>query len=728
LFSPILLINKYEGFIYFEALNKKEEMKMSEQSVTFEMHGGRQVTISTGKLAKLANGSCTVRMEDTIVFSAACSGSARDGADFFPLQVDYREKFSAAGMFPGGYIKREGRPSDKEILICRMADRPIRPLFPKGYFNEVQIQSMLLSCDQVNEPDVLSILGASVALCLSSLPFAGPIGALRVGLIDGEFIANPTNDEMAKSSLDLVYAGLIDKVIMVEGDSEEISEETLRDAFIFANEQVKIQVKAQLELAEKAGKAKVEPKLVLVSEEMKKALAKACEGKLDACFISGKEERSAALKTVHHEAYEELKEPFEEELGIHDYSFKMHMAFDELVQKTVRGAILNDGKRADGRALDQLRPLTAEVGVLPRTHGTGLFSRGETQGLVITTLGSSRDVKKNDSITTKEKTIISKFYLHYNFPNYSVGETGRIMGPGRREIGHGKLAERSVAKIIPTDSPYTIRCVSEIMGSNGSTSMASICGSSLALMDAGVPVKGHVAGISCGLVREGDKAVLLTDILGSEDHFGDMDFKVAGTSAGITGFQLDLKIDGISIDLIYEAMLRNKTSRADILKVMNDCISAPRKEMSPYAPRIETIQINPEKIGALIGPGGKVIKAICESTGAEIDIDDNGTVSIFAASLDAMKSAVNEVESVTGEAEIGKIYRGTVKSVKDFGCFVEFMPGQEGLVHISELANYRVNQVGDICKEGDKMSVKVIGIDNRGKVRLSRKEALADLD
>ena len=701
---------------------------MSEQNVTFEMHGGRQVTLSTGKLAKLANGSCTVRTEDTIVFTAACSGAGRDGTDFFPLQVDYREKFSAAGMFPGGYIKREGRPSDKEILICRMADRPIRPLFPKGYFNEVQIQSILLSCDQVNEPDVLSILGASVALCLSNLPFAGPIGALRVGLIDGNFIANPTNDEMAKSSLDLVYAGLVDKVIMVEGDSEEISEETLRDAFVFANEQVKIQVKAQLELVEKAGKAKVEPKLTLVSEEMKAALAKVCEGKLDACFIIGKEDRSAALKAVHHEAYEALKEEFEEELGIHGYSFKMHIAFDEIVQKTVRNAILNDGKRADGRAVDQLRPLTAEVGVLPRTHGTGLFSRGETQGLVITTLGSSRDVKKNDSITTKEKTIIEKFYLHYNFPNYSVGETGRIMGPGRREIGHGKLAERSVAKIIPADCPYTIRCVSEIMGSNGSTSMASICGSSLALMDAGVPVKGHVAGISCGLVKEGDKSVLITDILGSEDHFGDMDFKVAGTSTGITGFQLDLKIDGISLELIYEAMLRNKTARTDILKVMNDCISAPREEMSPYAPRIEKIQINPEKIGALIGPGGKVIKAICESTGAEIDIDDNGTVSIFAASLESMKNAVTEVESVTGEAEIGKIYRGTVKSVKDFGCFVEFMTGQEGLVHISELANYRVNQVSDICKEGDKMSVKVIGIDNRGKVRLSRKEALADLD
>ena len=701
---------------------------MSEQSVTFEMHGGRKVTISTGKLAKLANGSCTVRMGDTIVFSAACSGNAREGTDFFPLQVDYREKFSAAGMFPGGYIKREGRPSDKEILICRMADRPIRPLFPKGFFNEVQVQSMLLSCDLVNEPDVLSILGSSVALCLSDLPFEGPIGALRVGLVDGEFIANPTTDEMKESSLDLVYAGLADKAIMVEGDAKEVSEETLRDAFAFANEQVKIQIQAQNELAEKAGKAKITPELVVVPEEMKKALAEVCEGKLDACFIPGKEARAEALKAVHHEAYEALKEQFEEENGSFEYSFMMHLAFDELVQKTVRGAILNEGKRSDGRALDELRPLTAEVAVLPRTHGTGLFSRGETQGLIVTTLGSSKDIRKNDSITTKDRVIESKFYLHYNFPNYSVGEVGRISGPGRREIGHGNLAERSLAQIIPEDYPYTIRCVSEIMGSNGSTSMASICGGSLSLMDAGVPIREHVAGISCGLVKEGDRAVLLTDILGSEDHFGDMDFKVAGTTVGITGFQLDLKIAGISIDLMYEAMLRNKAARAQILDVMNECISAPREEMSPYAPRIKVIKINPEKIGALIGPGGKVIKGICEATGAEIDINDDGTVSIFAANLDAMEDALMEVEAITGEAEIGKIYRGIVKSVKDFGCFVEFMPGQEGLVHISELANYRVNKVSDICKEGDKMSVKVVGVDNRGKVRLSRKEALAELD
>ncbi|HJO93790.1 MAG TPA: polyribonucleotide nucleotidyltransferase [Victivallales bacterium] len=702
---------------------------MSEKSITFEMAGNRSITLSTGKLAKLANGSCTVRAGDTIVFTAACSGSARENTDFFPLQVDYREKYSAAGKFPGGYIKREGRPSDKEILVCRMADRPIRPLFPKGFFNEVQVQSLLLSADRINEPDVLSILGASVALTLSDLPFAGPIGALRVGMVDGEFIANPTTEEMEKSTLELIYVGLADKIIMIEGDAKELDEETMKKAFVFANEQVKIQIQAQLDLAKEAGKEKANYDLVLVPEEMEKAVNSFCKGKLDeACFISGKEERNNALKGVYTELSETLSTEFVEKLGENDFKFKLNMAFDEIVQKTVRLAILNENKRADGRKTDELRPLSAEVSVLPRTHGTGLFARGETQGLIVTTLGSSKDAQIHDSITSNKDHIEKKFYLHYNFPNYSVGETGRIMGPGRREIGHGNLAERSLAQIVPADYPYTIRCVSEIMGSNGSTSMASICGGSLSLMDAGVPIKEHVAGISCGLVKEGEKTVLLTDILGSEDHFGDMDFKVAGTSKGITGFQLDLKISGVSIDLMCDAMQRNKDARAQILNVMNECISEPREEMSPYAPRIKVVKINSEKIGALIGPGGKVIKGICEATGANIDIEDDGSVTIFASDKKAMDAATEEVQKVTAEAEIGKIYRGVVKSVKDFGCFVEFLPGQEGLVHISELADYRVDKVTDICKEGDKMSVKIVDKDKRGKIRLSRKAALAELE
>jgi polyribonucleotide nucleotidyltransferase len=701
---------------------------MTEKSVSFEIAKGREITISTGKLAGLASGSCTVRMGDTIVFTAACSGPARKGTDFFPLQVDYREKFSASGLFPGGYIKREGRPSDKEILICRMADRPIRPLFPKGFFDEVQVQSILLSCDMENEADVLSMLGASVALCLSDLPFQGPIGAVRVGLVDGEFIVNPTNDEMKKSSLELIYAGLADKVIMIEGDADELSEEQLKEALVVANEAVKKQIDAQNELVAKAGKTKIAPTLNLVPADLEADVDAFCAGKIDeAAFIPEKEARGNALSKIYDKMYETLAPKYEDKLEAEDLTFKMKIAYDEKIQKTVRLAILNE-KRSDGRRTDELRPLSAEVGYLPRTHGSAIFSRGETQGLIITTLGSSKDAQISDSITTKEKNTTKKFYLHYNFPNYSVGETGRITGPGRREIGHGNLAERSLAKVVPADYQYTVRCVSEVMSSNGSTSMASVCGGSLALMDAGVPIKSHVAGISCGLVKEGEETILLTDILGSEDHFGDMDFKVTGTKDGITAFQLDLKIAGVSIDLMYDAMLRNKTARAKILDVMNDCIAEPRAEISQYAPQIQDVKIKSEKIGALIGPGGKVIKEICETTGAEIDIEDNGTVHVFAKDKSSMQDVINMIEGVVGDPEVGKIYRGTVVTVKDFGAFVEFLPGKEGFVHVSELADYRVPNVSDICKVGDKISVKVSGVDGRGRVRLSRKDALAELD
>lgn len=699
-----------------------------EKSITFQMSGGKEITISTGKLANLASGSCTIRQGDTIVISACCSGPAREDSDFFPLQVDYREKYSAAGIFPGGYIKREGRPSDREILACRMADRPIRPLFPDGYFDEVQVQSMLLSTDCVNSPDVLSILGASAALTLSDLPFQGPIGALRVGLVDGNFVANPTIEEMKKSTLELIYAGVANKVIMIEGDAKELDEETLRKAFEFANEQVKIQIAAQLELAKTAGKAKVAPKLVTVPEEITSAVNSFCHGKLeDACFIPGKEERNNALNQVFSELSVKINSDFAGKLEEKSLSFKLKLAFDNIVKKTIREAILTQGRRSDGRNVDDLRPLCAEIGILPRTHGTGLFSRGETQALVITTLGSPKDAQESDSITTGERSALKTFFLHYNFPNYSVGEVGRIAGPGRREIGHGNLAERSLAQIIPENYAYTVRCVSEIMASNGSTSMASICGGSLALMDAGVPIKSHVAGISCGLVKEGERTVLLVDIIGSEDHYGDMDFKVAGTKDGITGFQLDLKIPGISIDLICEAMKKNKAARSKILEVLNNCISEPRKELSAYAPRIQIVKINPEKIGALIGPGGKVIKSICEATGADIDIQDDGTVKVFALNQKSMEDALQEVANYTAEVEVGKTYRGEVKSIKEFGVFVEFLPGQEGLVHVSELADYRVNDPNDICKKGDKMTVKVVGFDSRGKIRLSRKEALAEI-
>ncbi len=699
---------------------------MPETTVTIEIGANKTIVLGTGKLGGLANGQCTTQQGETVVFTAACSGAAKKGQDFFPLQVDYRERFSAAGRFPGGYIKREGRPSDKEILICRMADRPIRPLFPEGFFDEVQVCSLLLAADGINDGDVLSILGASCALCLSDLPFQGPIGALRVGCVDGEFVANPTKEEMEKSTLELVYAGLPDKVIMIEGEAKECSEATLEAAMRFANEIVKKQCAAQIELMEKAGRAKKEPQLHVVPEDMGAALKAAVIEKLEAaCLVPGKEARIAALDELKNAAIEALKGEYEEKYGEEDFMFFLNMGFDKLVQKTIRTAILEKGYRPDGRSVTQLRPLTAEVGVLPVVHGSATFRRGETQALVIATLGGAGDAQETDLITGGVEK--KKFYLHYNFPNYSVGECGRIAGPGRREIGHGNLAERSVKQVVPEDFPYTIRCVSEIMSSNGSTSMASVCGATLALMDAGVPIKSPVVGISCGLVTdESGKELILTDIIGAEDHYGDMDFKVCGTKDGITGFQLDLKLPGISIDTLARAMEQNKAARAEIHQVVLDCIPAPRPQLSPRAPQMEVIHINPDKIGALIGTGGKNIKEITESTGAQVNIEEDGSVSILAANVTVLEEVKRKVQFYTAEAEIGKIYRGVVKTVRDFGAFVEILPGQDGLLHISEMANYRVNQVSDICKEGDVLSVKVIDIDRSGKIRLSRKAALND--
>ena len=694
-----------------------------EQTIVHTLKDGRTMEIGTGKLAGLANGACTVRMGDTIVLVTACGGSARDGADFFPLQVDYREKFSAAGRIPGGYIKREGRPSDNEILVCRMTDRPIRPLFPKGYFNEVQIQALVLSADEENNPDTLAMIGASVALSISSLPFNGPLGSLRVGRIDGQFVANPTRSQMEKSDMEVIYSGLADKAIMIEGDADECSEEDLRDSLVFANEIVKEQIALINELTAKIGKTKDVPVVFTVPEEVLTAITEFCGDKMEeACFIHAKDERYAALGKIKKEMKAALAAKFPEVDGLDRY---ISFAFEQIEEETVRVAMLEKGKRSDGRALDELRPLTAEAGLLPRCHGSGLFSRGETQALVQATFGKKRDAILTDTIVGD---VEKRFYLHYNFPNFSVGEAGRIMGPGRREIGHGNLAERSVAKVIPKDYQYTVRCVSEVMSSNGSTSMASICGATIALMDAGVPIKAPVAGISCGLVTGKDgQNLLVTDILGSEDHYGDMDFKVAGTKDGITGFQLDLKIAGVSLELLYEAMGRNKTSRFKILETITNCISEPRTELSEFAPRIESININPEKIGALIGPGGKHIKEIQAETACNIEVDDTGLVNVFASDTKALERALEMIGSLCAEVEIGKIYRGKVVTVKDFGAFVEVLPGQEGLLHISELADHRVEKVEDICKEGDQVSVKVLDVDDRGKIRLSRRAALKDM-
>ena len=697
---------------------------MEEKKVTIDIGKGKTVEISTGKLANLANGSVIISQGETVLLAAACSAEAKEFSDFLPLQVDYREKYSAAGRFPGGYIKREGRPTEKEILTCRMTDRPVRPLFPDGFYDEIQIQVLLLSSDMSNQPDVLSVLGASAALTLSDLPFQGPIGALRVGFVDGEFVANPTNEEMENSSLDLVYAGLPDKVIMIEGDAKECTEEFLRDAMDFANGVVKKQVSAQIELAKMAGKSKKTPKLHLVPDDIMLALSSSCCADIEkVCFIPEKEKRQNALDQILKLALEKLTPEFGAKYG--QFTEMSSAGFNKLVEKNIRNKIINENKRIDGRKHDEIRPLSAEISVLPRVHGSGLFSRGETQALVIVTLGAGSDAQESDPITggPTEK----KFFLHYNFPNFSVGEVGRISGPGRREIGHGNLAERSLKYVMPEEYPYTVRCISEIMASNGSTSMASVCGGSLALMDAGVPIKGTVAGISCGLVCEEGKHVLLTDILGAEDHFGDMDFKVCGTTSGITGFQLDLKIAGIPLQLLYDAMLRNRVARMKIIEFMNQTIPAPKAEVSQYAPRISTVKINRDKIGALIGPGGSNIKAITESTGAQIDIEDDGTVNIFAINKEAMDMALEAVNAITADVEIGTIYRAKVIGLKDFGAIVELIPGKEGLLHISEMANYRVNKVTDICKEGDIVTVKVMGVDDRGKIKLSRKASLAEI-
>ena len=701
---------------------------MAEEKIVFQFDGEREMEISTGKMAGLANGSCLVRLGDTIVLVAACSGAPREGADFFPLQVDYREKYSAAGKFPGGYIKREGRPSTKEILTCRMIDRPIRPLFPEGFFDEVQVSCVLLSADGVNEADVLAMVGSSAALMLSDLPFNGPVGAVRIGLVDGKYVVNPTRAEMEKSKLELIYAGRPDQVIMIEGEADFVTEAQMKEAMLVANEAVKKQCAAQLELAKRAGRAKKDYKLYLVPEELKQAMAKFCADRIEGvCTIPGKEDRMVAMTELRTEMRDALRADFAE-MSDAEYGFMTAMGFDNLVREVTRNVILQKHFRPDGRSITEIRPLSAEVNVLPVVHGSALFSRGETQALVLATLGNEKDAQESDDLTSDTGISRKRFYLHYNFPNFSVGEVGRITGPGRREIGHGNLAERSVSKVVPKDFPYVIRCVSEIMSSNGSTSMASVCGATLALMDAGVPITAPVAGISCGLVTgENGERLLLTDIIGAEDHFGDMDFKVCGTRDGITGFQLDLKLPGIPIDLLCEGMERDRIARLKILDVMEACIAAPRPDISPRAPRLEVVQINPDKIGALIGPGGKNIRSITEETGASIDVDDDGNVKIMASNKEQLEAAKERVLGCTAEAEIGKIYRGKVVTVRDFGAFVEILPGVDGLLHISEMADYRVNKVTDICEEGQYVTVKVIDIDQAGKIRLSRKAALKEL-
>jgi len=693
--------------------------------------GDKQITIETGKLAKQADGAVTVQLGETIVIVAAVAATkAKEGQDFFPLTVDYREKAAAAGKFPGGYFKREGRPTEKEILTCRLTDRPIRPLFPKGCYNEVQVQTVVLSADGENDPDILSIVGASAALMVSDIPWAGPLGAVRVGRIAGKFIANPTHAEQAESDLDLVYVGNDKDIVMYEGSAKEITEADFNAALKYAQEVIQPLIAAQKELAAKAGKPKRVIPLKLVPDEIL-AEAKALGGDrfVPALLTPGKLNRENACKAIQDEVGAKLVEKF----GADKVTpFVVNDAFYYIQKEAVRKLILESGKRLDGRNFEQIRPITSEVSILPRAHGSALFARGETQAVTLATLGTGDDTQEFDSYTGGEST--KRFLLHYNFPNFSVGETGRISGPGRREIGHGALAERSIEPMIPLkDYPYAVRVTSEIMESNGSTSMASVCGGTLALLDAGVPMIRPVAGISVGICTEYSgssiaKYQLLTDIIGWEDAYCDMDCKIAGTEKGITGFQLDLKLKGLPHEIMAEAVEKARVARLAILAEMAKTISEPRKEISKYAPRITTLKVNPEKIGAIIGPGGKNIKKLVEESGCEIDIEDDGTVNIFSVSAEGMKIAVDAISGMTSEAEIGKIYRGKVVTVKEFGAFVEFLPGKDGLVHISELANFRVKKTEDIVKVGDDITVKCLGVDEKGRVRLSRKAAMEDRD
>jgi len=689
--------------------------------------GDKTLIIETGKIAKQADGAATVQFGETIVLvTAVASAKPKEDLDFFPLTVDYREKAAAAGKFPGGYFKREGRPTEKEILTARMTDRPIRPLFPEGFYNDTQIISILLSADGENDPDILVINGASAALSISDIPWAGPVAAVRVGRVGGQFVANPTHAQRKESDLDLVYVGSEKDLVMIEGSAKEISESDLLKAIDFAHGHVRKILASIRELQQKAGKPKRQVALMTVRPEVFTA-AKHVVGDsiLPAILTVKKLEREAAVSALKDKMTAALNEKFADVTD-----FEINESFYKIQSEAIRSSILKNNKRPDGRGARDIRPIHCEVGLLPRTHGTGLFQRGETQALVMTTLGSKSDTQEMDAWTggATEK----RFILHYNFPPFSVGETGRTGAPGRREIGHGALAERSIEPMIPAeaDFPYTIRVTSEIMESNGSTSMASVCGATLSLLDAGVPLKNPVAGISIGLITDEKtgQALTITDIIGWEDGFGDMDFKVAGTRNGITGFQTDLKLTGLTFELAKQAFEQAREARLFILGKMAEAIKDPRAELSKYAPRITTIKINPEKIGAVIGPQGKVIKGIVEATGCQIDIEDDGSVHIFSTSGEAAERAVEQIKAITAEVEVGKIYRGKVVGLKEFGAFVEILPDKDGLLHISEIAEYRVKNVEDVLKMGDEVWVKVLGIDDKGRVKLSRKAALAEKD
>ena len=683
---------------------------------------GKLISIEAGDLARQAGGAVIVRQGDTMLLvTATMAGQAREGIDFFPLTVDYREKTYAAGKIPGNFFRREARPGDIETLTCRLIDRPIRPLFPKAFKNETQVVALVISHDQTNPPDVNAITGASAALMISDIPFETPIAGARISRVDGKLIFNPTYEDTANSDLNLVMAGTADGIVMVEAGANEASEDDMMAALEFGHERIKQLIEIQIKLRGLLGKEKLVVEAPQVDEELKSKIHEKTAAKLtEAMQISGKHERSDTIKQIREDFKAELSpEELEEKAGA------IKELFHDLEKDIVRNLVLDKHYRVDGRGLADVRPITIQVGYLPRVHGSAVFTRGETQALVSTTLGTASDEQRIDSLEYKGT---KSFFLHYNFPAFCTGEVKFLSGPGRREIGHGMLAERSLIPILPDKDkfPYTIRIVSEILESNGSSSMASVCGGSLSLMDAGVPIKAPVAGIAMGMIKDGDRVAILSDILGSEDHLGDMDFKVTGTLKGINALQMDIKIGGLSHDLMAKALEQAKEGRLHILGEMDKALQSPREEMSQYAPRIVTITVPKDKIRDVIGPGGKVIREIIDKTGVSIDINDDGVVSIASTDEDSAKRAVEFVQNLVQEVEIGKIYLGKVKKIVDFGAFVEIFPGTDGLVHISQICDRRIKNVSDEIQEGDEIKVKVIDVDQQGRVNLSRKEALRD--
>ena len=679
---------------------------------------GTEFSLESGWIAKQSDGSVIARQGDTIVLATVCSASAKPEQDFFPMVVEYQEKFYAAGKIPGGFFKREGRPASHEILACRLIDRPIRPLFPEGYYDEVQIIVNVLSADGEHNSDVLAICASSAALHISKLPFLGPIAAVRVGRINGRFIINPSNTELEKSDLNIVVAATKEALVMVEGGAGVVAESEVIDALYFGHEEIKKLIALQEQLRDKIGVPKIKVSSVEIDASLKADITELAKDKIKAgLVIADKLMRKEHLSKTESEVIEKLAEKYPEKEGT------IKAVIHDLIAEIARKKIITSKQRIDGRNLTTVRPIECETSVLPRVHGSALFTRGETQALVTTTLGTSLDTQRVDTLLEQTE---KSFMLHYNFPPFSVGEVKFMRGPSRRELGHGALAERALQAVIPSekDFPYVIRVVSDILESNGSSSMASVCGGCLSLMDAGVPIKAPVAGVAMGLIKEEQEVAILTDILGDEDHFGDMDFKVCGTEQGITALQMDIKCRGLSKETMTQALAQAKEARIHILGEMQKNLSGVREELSPYAPRITTIKINPDKIREVIGPGGKMIQSIVSATGVKIDISDNGEVKIASSNAESRERALQIIKGITDEAEVGKIYVGVVKRIVDFGAFVEIMPGTEGLVHISQLANERVKRVEDIVREGDQVKVKVIEIDRQGRIRLSRKDAL----